>query len=238
MLYLISLGIEEKGISLKAIETAKKCDILYLENYTSFGKPKEELEQTLNKEITSVERDFVESNQLIEQSKNKNIGLLIYGDALSATTHLSLINEASKQRIKYEIIPGISIISLIAETGLSLYKFGKTASIPFNNKEIKSPYEILKQNDSITAHTLFLLDLNPKDNKHLQIKDAIDYLIQNGMDKERLCIACSSLGTEHSVIKGDKAENLVTLKLNPPCCLIVVGELNFFEEEYLKKWMK
>ena len=36
MLYLISLGLcDEKDMSLKALETAKKCEALYIELYTT-----------------------------------------------------------------------------------------------------------------------------------------------------------------------------------------------------------
>ena len=35
MLYLISLGLSKEDISIKAIEAAKQCEILYFENYTS-----------------------------------------------------------------------------------------------------------------------------------------------------------------------------------------------------------
>ena len=34
MLYLIGLGLNERGISLEGIEAIRKCKEIYLENYT------------------------------------------------------------------------------------------------------------------------------------------------------------------------------------------------------------
>jgi diphthine synthase len=235
MLYLISLGLEKGDISIKSLETAKKCQKLYLETYTSLGASLSQLKTLFGREIIPANRSIVESDSLIKEAKNQDIALLIHGDALSATTHLSLIQEARKNNIPYKIFHSSSILTAVAETGLSLYKFGATASIPFQNN-IKSPYQILKQNDSINLHTLFLLDLNPETNAYLNITDAANYLIKNGMPKTRLCIACSGLGTENQKIFASSAENLPNLP--PPCCFIVPGKLNFFEEEFLGAFRK
>jgi len=237
MLYIISLGLGEKDISIKGTEIAKECDMLYLENYTSFGWKKQGIEKFLNKPIISAEREIVESDKLIKQAKNKNICLLVYGDALTATTHLSLIQEAIKQNIPYKIIHGSSVLTAIAETGLSLYKFGATGSIPFKTKNIKSAYELLKNNDSIGLHTLFLLDLNPKKKKYVSISEAVNYLIHFGMNKNRLCIACSNLGNKNQRIIVRTVKELLNLPaLPPPCCLIIIGKTNFFENEFLRKF--
>jgi len=110
MLYLIGLGVSKNHITLGAIEAVKKCDELYLESYTSLGLSKEELEEIFNKKIELVDRDFVENFDVNRCSKN--IGILVYGDIFSATTHVSLLLDCKNKNIKYELVNGISILIL------------------------------------------------------------------------------------------------------------------------------
>src|SRR3990167_4006058 len=124
MLYLIGLGINKENITLGALESAKKCDELYLENYTSLGLSKEELEKIFNKKIKEVDRDFVE-NFDVKKAKDKDIGILVYGDIFSATTHISLFLDCKKNNIKIKLVNGVSILTLIGNIGLNLYNFGK-----------------------------------------------------------------------------------------------------------------
>ena len=192
MLYLISLGLADKNdVSLRAIDAARRCDKLYIERYTNYyGSSNKELEKLFGKKIAGLKRGDVESSKLIDESKKENIGLLVIGDVFSATTHSSLMLEAFDKKIKVEVIHGSSILTAVGETGLMLYNFGKTASIPKDNKNIESPYDILKRNKDL--HTLFLLDLG------LSFNEAIIYLL--GVEKKRkgkvfdenkLCVVCS-----------------------------------------------
>lgn len=236
MLYLISLGLGEKGISLRGLETARKCDTIYLEEYTSVGWGKEEIEKAVGKRIIGAGRDFVESEKIIDEAETKDVCLLVYGDALSATTHASLINDAVKRKVKYEVVHGASVLSAVGETGLSLYKFGAVGSIPFERKNVKSAYDILVGNDKAGLHTLFLLDLDPKNGKFVDINEGVEYLIKNGMGKERMIIACSRLGLDKQRIISGKAGEMMKIKMNAPCCLIVAGRMNFMEEEMIERF--
>jgi diphthine synthase len=131
MLYIIGLGLNEKSISQEGLDAIKKCKEVYLDNYTvEFPYNIEKLEETIKKKILLANRDFVESFEIINRAKKEDIALLVYGNPLTATTHISLIQEAKKQKIKSEIIHNASILDAIAETGLQLYKFGKTTSLP------------------------------------------------------------------------------------------------------------
>ena len=71
-------------------------------------------------------------------------------------------------------------MTTIAETGLQLYKFGKTASIPFwtENHKPESFFDYLEQNQSIGAHTLCLLDLDPENGKFLSLSSAIARILE------------------------------------------------------------
>ncbi len=235
-LYLIGIGLDENDLTLKALEAIKECKEIYLDNYTSVGSDVEKLEKLFNKKILLADRDLLENNSksLIEKAKKDNIGLLVYGDCLSATTHISLLQEAKELNVKVEVIHGVSILTSISETGLNLYNFGKVASIPFENKDVKIAYDILKQNKRLGMHTLLLLDLNPKDKKFLTIKEGLDYLLRNGLDKGEKVIGCSRLGRKDRFIKFGEIDKIKDVDFGKePYCIIVPGKLHFIEEEYL-----
>tara|TARA_Y100000310_G_scaffold344775_1_gene459429 strand:+ start:12548 stop:13288 length:741 start_codon:yes stop_codon:yes gene_type:complete len=240
-LFLISIGLsDKKDMSLKAIETIKKCNKLYIERYTNYYKTSnKELSEFLKKEVIELKRNDIEnnSNKIIKEAKNKKIGILIPGDALSATTHSSLILESKEKKIKTNIIHGSSILTSVGETGLSLYKFGKTASIPFDNEKIETPYQILKENKN--SHTLFLLDI--KDKKYMNIKEALSYLLSlekkkknNLINEDTLCVACCALGSNEQEIKSGKVKEILKINFKKyPQCLIIPTKLHFYEEEML-----
>ena len=62
MLYLIGLGLTCKDISLSALESIKKCKKIYLENYTSLGCSKKELESLIKKDVIIANRELIENN--------------------------------------------------------------------------------------------------------------------------------------------------------------------------------
>lgn len=237
-LFLIGLGLDKEDISLKAINSIKSCFRIYLESYTSIGISKEYLEKLLNKKIEVKGREFFEneSKKIIQEAKKENIALLIQGDCLSATTHISILQEAKESKVKTEIIHGISVFTAVSETGLSLYNFGKTASIPFDNKNIKTPYEVILTNFDKDMHTLILLDLNPKENKFLTANEGLKYLISLGLNKNKKAVICSRLGTNKREIKQGKIKDLIKVELKEfPQCIIIPGKMHFMEEEFLNK---
>ena len=204
MLNLISLGLfDKKDISVRGLEIAKKCDFLFLERYTNyFGSTIKELEDFFGKKITELNRHDLEnkSNDIIEKARKNDVGIFIPGDCFSATTHISLLLEAKKADVKIKIIHGSSILTAIGETGLSLYTFGKITTIPFDNKNVKSPIDVLNNNLKLGMHTLFLLDV--KDNKYLSINEGIKYLIENNVKEDVFAVGCCGLGSENKEIKS------------------------------------
>jgi len=236
MLYLISLGLFRKeDISLRAFEAIKQCDGVYFENYTNFYKESvKELSAFLGVPLKEVGRKEVEEGTLVREAKESAIGLLIIGDIFSATTHISLYLEAKKAKVKVEIIHGSSVLSAIGETGLSLYRFGAIASIPFQRKNVKSPYEILQKNLKNDLHTLFLLDIEGK----VKVKEGISYLLEQGMDTKQLCIGCWQLGGEQEIRSG-KAKSLVKIHFDkyPQCFIVPAKKLHFIEEEVVGLWI-
>ncbi len=241
-LYIIGLGLnDEQDITLKGLEAIKNCKEVYLENYTSrLQVSKSKLEKLYKKPITLANRDLIENKftEKIIEAKNKNIALLIIGDVFSATTHISIFQEAKLNKVPIEIIHNASILTAIGSTGLEIYKFGRTASIPFNNEEVTTPIDILNQNQDSNLHTLFLLDLNPKEKTFLTIRDAISYLQKHKISNKTLALACARLGSKSPKILSGTLASLKNKDYgSPPYCLILPSKkLHFIEEEMFDFW--
>ena len=249
MLYLIGLGLSWKDLSMKALEALNFCEEIYLEGYTSVADfTPLQLQRLLGKPIHVLDRKQVEEDMIfLGDSEVKNAALLIFGDPLAATTHQEILQLAKKRNIETKIIHAPSVFTAIAETGLSLYRFGKVASIPMpipeKGFEPESFFDILKGNLSNDAHTLFLMDLRPAENKFLTIPEAIKILLElnkkhklNLITEDSLVVGCARLGSENAFWKAGKAVELSKLDFgNPPYCLIVPAKLNHKEQEYLAK---
>ncbi len=237
VLNIIGIGLgDEKDITLKGLELIKKSDLIYLESYTSkLNCNIKKLEKLYKKKIILADRDLIENkDEIINNAKTKNVSLLIIGDVFGATTHIDIMTRAKEKNIKTNIIHNASILTAIGETGLELYKFGKTTSIPFENQNITSPIKVLKDNQNLGLHTLFLLDLRPDENKFMSASQAIEYLLKNKV-KDQLSIICCGLGSEKQIIKSGKLTKLKNKKFNIyPQCLIIPGKLHFMEEEFLE----
>ena len=234
MLYLIGIGLcNEKNLTLEALDAIKNCDEVFLEGYTSVLQcKKEDLEKIIGKKINFANRNLVESSALVQKAKEKNIALLIVGDIFSATTHIALFLEAKKQNVEVRMIHNASILTAIGITGLELYKFGRTASIPFH--ETDYPIKVLKENQQLGLHTLFLLDLDPKNNRFLTIAEACDYLIKKGISPETKALGCARIGCLNYKIVYANFNKLRSIDFGkPPYCLVIPGKLHFVEEEML-----
>lgn len=244
MLYLIGLGLADPDdVSVKGLEIIKSCDKLYLEHYTSkLSCSKEELEEFYGKQVTYADRSFVEgAEQLLAEAKNKHVALLVIGDPLCATTHWDIMTRAKELGISVKVIHNASVINAIGATGLQVYKFGKTTSIPFpkDGFEPESFYDILKQNRSIGAHTLMLLDLHPSGESYMTINQAIQILKKvESKRKEKLisdetkCIGVARLGFQDQKIVSGTVSQVERVDLGAPVhCLIIPGNLHFVEEE-------
>ncbi len=232
MLYLIGLGLNVDGISKFGMEIVKKCKRVYLENYTvDFPYSVEELQVVIDKKLIPADREFVESCRIIDEARKMDVALLVYGSPLTATTHITLIQEAKACNVKYKIIYNASILDGVAETGLQLYKFGKITSIP--NFEAESFIEIVRDNQKIDAHSLILVDIG------LDFERALAKLESTAKEnkiKLNKIIVCSRLGTKDKKIFYRKIEDLKKKEITAPFCFIIPGKLHFVEEEILEEF--
>lgn len=254
MLILIGLGLHsEEDITVKGLEEAMSCDVLFAEFYTSTmtGLDFENLEELVEKEITVLERSNLEekSKELLELANTKKVGLLVPGDPLISTTHVHLRIEAHQMGIETRVIHNASIHSAgPAISGLQNYKFGKSATvaIPQEGFAPETPYAVIKENRERGLHSLLFLDIEVDIEKRIQMtaNEAIKTLLE--MEEKRkekvftdetLCIVVGNVGSDEPVMKAGAAKELVDMDFGPtPHSLIVPGELHFVEEDYLREF--
>ena len=234
MFYLIGLGMNERSISLEALEILKDAYKVYLENYTvDFPYSKEELEKKIGRGILDADREFVESEEVLKEAGKKDAVLLVYGSPLAATTHISLIETCRKKKIKYQILHNASIFDVVSESGLQAYSFGKTASIPEwkENFQPKSFVDVIRKNQIIKAHTLLLVDIGLSLNKALEeLKIASE---ERKLELDKIII-CSAMGNKKQRVYYGRIKEFINKKVGLPFCIIIPGKLNFAEEEALK----
>jgi len=241
MLYLIGLGIgSELDISLRGVEACMKAKEAYAEMYTArWPGDLKRLEKIIKKNITVIQRKNMEEEvkQLVKLGKNSDIAVLVPGDPLTATTHLNVLMEAREQNVKTAIIHSSSILTAVAETGLSVYNFGRTVTIvrPVKGYAPTSFYDSAAHNKKLGMHTLLLLDVNMDTGEALEILMKIEQQKKQGLiDSDKMLIAASGLGTPKSVIMYDRVLQLLKKPLEPPAVLILPGKMHFTEEEFLK----
>lgn len=241
MLYLIGTGLYYlNDIPLRAVEILKKTDEVFLEQYTNINDISflTKLEGLINKKIIIIGRDTVESDELIERAVQRKIALLVPGDPLFATTHVSLIIEAKKRGVEYKIIHASSILSSIGETGLSPYKFGAVSSIPieYENFRPESFFDVIEKNQRNGLHSLVLLEYKSK-NEFVNLEGAMDRIKRINEKRERKIkteetIAISKLGSDEQRIQKIKS---LKGELPPPLAIIIPGELSSIEKENLNQ---
>ena len=112
MLYIIGLGLNEKGLTLEGVNAIEKCAKVYLENYTvDFPY---EIDELGSESLKKLARGQVESDMLIKEAKEEDVALLVYGAPLFATNHMTLILDAKKAGIKIRVIQAASILDSFA----------------------------------------------------------------------------------------------------------------------------
>lgn len=248
MLYLIGLGLaDEKDISVKGLESVRKCSKVYLDSYTSLLQCSvKELESFYGCKIVLADREMTEQGdeKIIAEAAAGEVAFLVVGDVFSATTHIQLFKLAKEEGVLVKVINNASVLGAVGIVGLEQYKYGKTASISFDNPDLETPYEVLKGNLSLGLHTLFLLDLNPSEERFMTINEGLEILEkiekrkkEKVIDKEMIFVGCARLGSDDFLIKKGLLEELKGFDFGkPPHCLIVPGKLHFMEEEMLGWW--
>ena len=246
-LALIGMGLhDENGLTLRGLNAAKNADTLYAEFYTSImpGFSVTELQRLVGKEVKILTRRELEEDAdrtILSDAKTARVALLTPGDPMSATTHVGLVLSARKLGIPTVLIHSASIVTAAAGvTGLEVYKFGRTVTIPSprTNPLPESVYEFIRDNLRVGLHTLALLDIQ----NGLTIPDAIRILfkleeINNGgvVSEDSLVVALARVEAPDCIVRADKAGNLMKADFGkPPHSIILPSKLHFLEAEALQ----
>ena len=262
VLFIIGLGLgDEKDITVRGLEAVKSCERLYLEFYTSIlGIDNAKLEAFYGIPVVMADRTMCESDaeQIYEDAKTKNIGFLVVGDPLCATTHTDLMIRARSLGIPVEVIHNTSVMGAAASCGLQLYQYGYTVSIPLFEGDWRpaSFYDRIKYNKDGGMHTLALLDIKVKEPDYsnhrggklkylpprfMTVNTAINQMLEveeqrkvGVCDEETMAVGMARLGQPTQKIVYGSLKDLRTVDFGPPLhSMALVGEVHPLEPELL-----
>lgn len=255
MLWLVGAGISggHRGLSLEAVQTLKKCDIVFVERFTSAlaDNDLEEIDAAIGKGARPVQRWFVEDGrEILENAKEKQVALVTYGDPLLATTHTELRARAEKASIKTGVLHAASgITAIMGECGLHMYKFGRTVTMMSEPKSAISVYSTVFDNLLLGSHTLILTEYSHSDDEKTgdsfffldpaavlrMLLDAERDLRHRVFSEETFVVVASRLGSGDSRIVSGRIKSLAGVGFGAgPHSVIVPAGLHFTEEEALE----
>lgn len=268
MLYLIGLGLSyESDITVRGLETVKKCKRVYLEAYTSIlmAANQESLEKFYGREIILADRELVEtgSDDILKDADKEDVAFLVVGDPFGATTHTDLVIRARELGIKVETIHNASVMNAVGACGLQLYQFGQTVSLVFFTDSWKpdSFYGKIMENRKIGLHTLLLLDIKVKEQsienmargrliyeppRYMDIATAAQQLLEiESIRQEQAytpntpCVAISRLGSPTQTFKAGTLQELSEYDSGEPLhSLVMLGrQVHELELEYLYQFV-
>jgi diphthine synthase len=247
-LYIIGIGLHNaKDITLKGLDAIQQADIIYLEDYTSLLHCSvHDLEKLYGKKIILSKREQSEqgSKDIVALAKQKNVCFLVIGDALSATTHIEIFKEAEEAGVKIHMIHNASILTAVGITGLQLYNFGKTTSIPYldEHPNLETPYNIIRINKSLGMHTLCLLDIKKDQKRFMSICEGLDVLEniesrkkENVIFDDLFVVGCARLGSSSFIVRSGILSKIKKIDFGAPLhSIIIPGKMHFVEEEMLE----
>ena len=256
VLYLIGLGLcNEKDITIRGLECIKQSDFIYMEYYTSIlGIDSSKLEEYYGKKIILADREMIEigfDKEILEKAKTNKVALLVVGDPFSATTHIDLYLRCINEGVKVEVINNASILNSIGITGLSLYRFGETVSIPFFTEKWRpySFYDKICNNYKNDLHTLVLLDIKVKEiseenlakgkkiyekPRFMTVNQALEQLLEASeksevimenkglINENNLCYGVARIGSDSQIIYAGKIKDVIKKDFGKPLHSIVI----------------
>jgi diphthine methyl ester synthase len=237
MLILIGLGLAPPGsLSLEAWEALQSADKVYLEQYTNLGLSVEELAEFLKRPVLPADRQLVEGDLILQEASVNTVALCVIGDIFTATTHSVIYLECLKRDIMVRLFPNAGIMNAVGVVGLELYKYGQTVSIPYpmNSYDPTSYFDRIMSNRAAGLHTLCLLDIKADENRFMTIPEALALL--KGKIDFPLAIGVCRIGTDNHVFAGNIADLNQHEWPGQPHSLIIPGQLNVIEEEFIERW--
>ena len=268
VLYIIGLGLhDEKDVTVRGLELIKSSEKVFLESYTSvLSIGKERLERFYGRDdIVIADREFVEchAEEIYLPAKNGSVSFLVVGDPVCATTHSDIIIRARGEDVKVEVVHNASAMAAVGCSGLQLYNFGQTVSIPYfdENWRPTSFYPKIKYNRRGGMHTLCLLDIKVKEPdfeamkrgrtvylppRFMTVNESSEQLIETEqlrkgcayVPNETLCVGFARLGQPDQCIIAGTLEELKEQDFGSPLhCMVICGEVHEMELEALRPYL-
>ncbi len=250
MLWFVGTGVNGyRGLSLAALDTLKKCDVVYVERFTSALSDSDllGLNSILGREVKTVQRGFVEDGrEIIEAAKKNEIALVTYGDPLIATTHNELRSRAAGNSVKTAVLHSASgIASIMSETGLHVYKYGRMVTMMSEPQSAVSVYNTIFENLLGGSHTLILTEYNHDEGREpffLDPASVVRMLLEAERDQkyqvfssDTFVVVASRVGMVDQKIISGKVGSLARIDFGPgPHSVIVTGSLHFTESEAIE----
>ena len=244
-LFLIGLGLCDEGdLPVRAMDLLRGCHTVFAESYTNLMRDGtlSRLEGKIGRKITLLPREMVEGEkEILEAAKKGETALLVPGDPMTATTHSSLLDSARKEGIEARIVHASSIFTAAAgECGLQIYKFGKTATVTYWRENFRptSFLDVIAENLRMGAHTLCLLDIDPKMGP-MKVGKAIETLLSAQEEGGKKVVGADSriFAVWHAgwpdmkIWAGKMGEWKKRYDAEGPAAIIILGKMHFAEEE-------
>jgi diphthine synthase len=240
MFSLIGLGLNPPAsLSLAGWEVLQTADTVYLEVYTNLGYTTDDLAAFLKRPVLPATRETVEGDVVLANAHEKNIALCIIGDIFTATTHSVLYLECIKQHIPCQLFPAAGIMNTVAFTGLELYTFGETVSIPYPLPSFDPTRYIdkIRANRERGLHSLCLLDIKADEGRFMTVAEGVHELLRKrAIEEETLLLGVARLGTDNVIKAGTPAVVAAYDFGSQPHCIVIPGALNAVEEEFIALW--
>lgn len=244
MLTFVGLGLYDRtDVSEKGLSCIREADHVFLESYTSslMGSSLHEMEEYYGKPVTRLFREDIEQwpDRVLDLAEKVKVALLCAGDPMVSTTHADLRIRAAERGIGTAIIHAASIAGAVCGlTGLQNYRFGKSCSLPFPQKNWfpTTPLDVILQNLGLRLHTIVYLDIQ-KD-RFMTIPEAVRLLEQMAgerAEKIPLYVGVARAGSADVMVRAGPAGTIGTADFGPPLHILVIpADLHDMERRYLE----
>ncbi len=247
-LILAGMGISERPtLPREVIEEIHNYSKIYLETYTSpLPYSHDELEKLLagRRPIPLRRRDLEDGiRDIIEEAREEDILILVYGDPLIATTHKAILIEARRNGVETRVYHNASsYTAAVGEAGLDIYRVGASGTLVRGGLEMnRRNIEILVSNLERGLHTLYFLEYDAETGYMMQPREAVDILLQDPeaaslLEKpEHIIIVLTSLGTARQRIDAYRNPGNIPSNMgSEPSIIIVTAKPHFTEMEYIE----
>ncbi|KAJ4460413.1 putative Diphthine methyl ester synthase [Paratrimastix pyriformis] len=259
VLFLIGLGLGDvRDVSVRALDVIRRAYKVYLESYTSIlMQGTAAMVELYGRPVIEADRTFVEQGceQMLTEAKEHEVCLLIVGDVFCATTHADIFVRAKQLGITVKTIHNAGIMTGVGCTGLELYRFGYTVTVPFFTDSWKpdSFYDRIAQNMRANMHTLVLLDIKVKEQsienlmrgrqvfeppRYMTVNRCLEQLLEveetrkeGVLSADMMAVGVARVGTDTQHIAAGPLASLVDLDFGPPLHCVIIPSKSLSDME-------